>query len=152
MVRDAVRVVVRVGEFRTRGGWAFMPNASPHLCGKAGCQVLVAHGSSRCPAHAEEARQARRQYEQERGSAASRGYGSRWRRYTAAYKRAHPLCAHCLAAKRVTPTQCVDHIVAAEGPHDPLFWLHSNHQALCNSCHSIKTATKDGGIPRGRGT
>lgn len=40
----------------------------------------------------------------------------------------------------------VDHIVAVNGPADPLFWDRKNHQGLCESCHSYKTATQDGGF------
>ena len=37
----------------------------------------------------------------------------------------------------------VDHIQAVYGPSDPLFWRHSNHQALIHDHHSHKTATLD---------
>jgi 5-methylcytosine-specific restriction endonuclease McrA len=28
------------------------------------------------------------------------------------------------------------------GPDDPLFWMPSNHQPICNSCHRFKTASE----------
>jgi 5-methylcytosine-specific restriction protein A len=50
----------------------------------------------------------------------------------------------CEAQGRVTASEHVDHIKPVSGPGDPLFWEPTNHQALCQSCHSIKTAREDG--------
>mgnify|MGYP003651026733 CR=1 FL=1 len=78
-----------------------------------------------------------------RGSAASRGYGSRWRRLRRMILNRHPLCVHCDGSVAATE---VDHIVprAAGGNDAP-----ENLQGLCKSCHSRKTATEDGGFGRG---
>jgi 5-methylcytosine-specific restriction enzyme A len=76
-----------------------------------------------------------------RGSAASRGYGSRWRRLRRMILNQQPLCVRCGA-----PATDVDHIVPrAAGGDDSA----SNLQGLCKSCHSRKTATQDGGFGRG---
>lgn len=83
-----------------------------------------------------------------RASAARRGYGYRWRKYTQAYKRKHPLCRECLAEGLLTPAVHVDHIQAVSGPEDRLFWLSSNHQPLCHSHHSRKTVREDRGFGR----
>jgi 5-methylcytosine-specific restriction enzyme A len=45
-----------------------------------------------------------------RGSAAERGYDSRWNKYSDAYKRSHPLCALCEAEGRTTAVDIVHHI------------------------------------------
>lgn len=76
-----------------------------------------------------------------RGSAASRGYGSRWRRLRRMILNQQPLCVRCGA-----PATDVDHIVPrAAGGDDSA----SNLQGLCKSCHSRKTSTQDGGFGRG---
>ena len=85
----------------------------------------------------------RKSYERWRGSSASRGYDAQWRKYRKAFLEAHPLCAACALQATLTPAEHVDHIVPVTGPADPLFWDESNHQGLCASCHSRKTATEN---------
>ena len=92
-----------------------------------------------------ESRQAERsrvaaRHDKHRGSAASRGYGSRWRRLRRMILNRQPLCPCGMAATDV------DHIKPrnAGGDDSP-----SNLQGLCKSCHSRKTATEDGGFGRG---
>lgn len=97
-----------------------------------------------CVAHQAQQRKAD---DARRGSAASRGYNSRWRRYREVYLKRHPLCVHCLAANRVTEANVVDHITPHKGS-SALFWQPSNHQPLCTSCHNAKTAREDGGFGR----
>ncbi|MDQ3275180.1 MAG: HNH endonuclease, partial [Actinomycetota bacterium] len=85
-----------------------------------------------------------------RGSAASRGYGPKWRRARAEFLRAHPLCRLCRQARRTTGATVVDHIIPHRG--DPkLFWSRSNWQALCKDCHDgAKSASeRSGGVLRG---
>ncbi|QHI99350.1 HNH endonuclease [Xylophilus rhododendri] len=121
-----------------------MPVAAPRPCTYPGCGRLVRDGSSRCESHR---RFEQRQFDQQRGSAASRGYDSAWQRAREGFLRAHPLCASCEKADLVTPATVVDHIV----PHrndKVLFWTRSNWQPLCKKCHDIKTATEDGGFGR----
>jgi 5-methylcytosine-specific restriction protein A len=38
----------------------------------------------------------------------------------------------------------LDHIIPHKGDKDA-FWVRSNWQGLCRSCHSRKTAAEDGG-------
>lgn len=78
-------------------------------------------------------------YDKERGTAASRGYNYRWSKYSEQYRKDHPLCVMCEAKGKVVLTECVDHIIAVNGPDDPLFWEPTNHQGLCNTCHNIKS-------------
>lgn len=83
--------------------------------------------------------------EKQKSSSSSKGYNYRWQRYRAGYLRRHPLCAACFSRKRYTPATEVDHIVPHKGDFE-LFWDPNNHQGLCKSCHSKKTASEDGGF------
>jgi len=56
------------------------------------------------------------------------------------------LCAMCEAKGRLSKAECVDHINPVSGPDDPEFYNPKNHQSLCNSCHSEKTAKEDGAL------
>lgn len=78
-------------------------------------------------------------YDNERGTAASRGYDSRWQRYSKQYRLNNPLCVMCEKEGRLTLADCVDHITPVNGPNDPLFYEVSNHQSLCNKCHNVKS-------------
>lgn len=86
--------------------------------------------------------------EDQRPSAAARGYGWRWQRTANGFLRKHPLCVHCRAKGRTTIARCVDHIEPVSGAHDPKFWVRENWQPLCISCHSRKTMTEDRGHGR----
>jgi len=120
-----------------------MPSAAPRPCTYPGCGVL------RCDKHRDHARRAA---DARRESAHARGYTNRWQQYRASYLRAHPMCVRCLARKLLVPATDVDHVTPVSGPDDPRFWESMNHQGLCHSCHSEKTATEDGGFGRaGRG-
>jgi len=88
-------------------------------------------------------------YDRQRGSAAKRGYGYRWQQYSKARLRRHPLCVGYplgMHGERVVMATQTDHIIAVRGPGDPLFWATDNHQSLCDTCHSSKTAIEDGGF------
>ena len=71
--------------------------------------------------------------------------GYKWRVYSKRFRTEHPLCLHCDRRGIATPSAVVDHIVPHRGDVR-LFWQASNHQALCKSCHDVKTATEDGGF------
>jgi len=73
------------------------------------------------------------------------GYTYKWSKYSKQYRRENPECVGC-----GQPADCVDHITPVTGPDDPLFWDDSNHQSLCTSCHSKKTATESNGLDIGR--
>lgn len=93
-------------------------------------------GETYCPEHKKE-RTAR--YEAGRGTAAERGYGGRWLKHRRRFLKEHPYCVCGNPASEVDHTRPVP-------PTDPLFWDPANHQALCRSCHSRKTAKQDGGF------
>ncbi len=81
----------------------------------------------------------------QRENSNKRGYGWRWQKYRIGFLKKNPLCVHCKENDVITTATDVDHKIPAK-PSEPLFWDKSNHQGLCHSCHSIKTATEDGGF------
>ena len=131
-----------------------MPQSPARPCRHPGCRAITRSGL--CPDHAEVAN--RRMAERwsvadsRRGTASARGYGARWQRYRVAFLSQYPWCGNtptdsrqlaygCMSKGIVTAASVVDHIVpAAERPD--LFWLPSNHQALCKACHDTKTRTE----------
>lgn len=111
-----------------------MPQRAPSACRRPGCAGLVRNGvCSRCgPLR----RQVQAAHDEQRGTAAQRGYGGRWQRLRRAYLRRHPLCVHCLQAGRTEPAVDVHHIVPRRnGGSD----ADDNLLALCHSCHSRVT-------------
>lgn len=125
-----------------------MPVAPRRPCAKPGCGILG--NSTYCETHTKakeaEVRVERIKYDAERGTSASRGYTYRWSKVSKQYRVNHPLCVMCEAKGKLTPSQCVDHIVAVEDKDDLNFWNEDNWQALCNECHSRKTAKEDGAL------
>lgn len=121
-------------------------------CAMRACNRLT-RNPRYCDEHAvvaaQQAAEATRRADQLRGSSASRGYDGRWRKARAGFLAKHPLCVHCEQVGRVTEARHVDHIVPHKGDK-VLFWERANWQPLCASCHSIKTATEDGGFGSGR--
>ena len=116
-----------------------MPTMPPHRC--TSCGALV---TGRCPV-------CRQQRESRRPTAADRGYLSpRWRRLRALKLHRDPLCSVCAKENRITAATEVDHLQRHNGPNDPLFWLWSNLDSKCKSCHSKKTATVDSSFARAR--
>ena len=83
-----------------------------------------------------------KEYDRRRGSAASRGYGYRWRKERAAYLAVHPLCVACERQGLTTEASVVDHITPHKGD-EALFWNRDNWQAMCKKCHDRKTLGRD---------
>ncbi len=115
-----------------------MPYKPLKFCRKTGCRELVTSGY--CDKHTPA-----RVYDRHRGSAAERGYDSRWRKARDAYLAKHPLCAECERAGQLTQATVVDHIIPHKGDYS-LFWDSSNWQPLCKRCHDAKTNRQDGGF------
>jgi 5-methylcytosine-specific restriction protein A len=100
------------------------------VCSTPTCPELVPTG--RCT-------ECTRKAEQQRGSAAARGYDPRWARRRAAYLVRHPFC--CIDGAVAT---VADHYplsrreLVAQGVRDP----DADHRLrpLCASCHSKQTA------------
>ena len=102
-----------------------MPWPAPKQCAKPGCPGLTQERF--CAKHK---RAESRRYDQERGSAAKRGYGRRWRKLAAMILERDPYCkAECC---HEGSTDC-DHIIPRRegGTNDP-----DNLQGLCHDCHS----------------
>lgn len=75
----------------------------------------------------------------------SKPYNSRWQKARKVFLLDYPCCAEHLKQKEYVPATHVDHIVPHCGNNE-LFWNRNNWQSLCHSCHSKKTASKDGGF------
>jgi len=82
----------------------------------------------------------RQQYDQQRGTAAERGYNYRWNKYRIPYLKRHPLCVNFEECHN--PATVVDHIKPVNQGGD--FWDPENHQPMCKPCHDRKTAKEDG--------
>lgn len=136
-----------------------MPTARPKPCRHPGCKQLV-----KDEAYCAEHKKVQRQIEdRDRATAAQRGYDSRWRKASKTFLSRHPLCQACEVKGKVTAAAATDHKVPhrlfdalesgdeawiAQAQH--LFWDTSNWQAICPSCHSVKTNREDGGFGRAR--
>lgn len=87
------------------------------------------------PAGARSKVQVRREQDERRGSAASRGYDGRWAKASASFRRRCPLCEYCALNGRVEPATLTDHLY----PHrvyDGVFWVTDWWVASCAACHS----------------
>ena len=82
-------------------------------------------------------------WRKDKGSSSERGYTWAWTKARNAYLRDHPLCVMCIAAKRVTAANVVDHIIPHQGNQE-LFWDESNWQALCKLHHDTDKAEQEG--------
>jgi len=103
-----------------------MPIAPTRPCRKPGCRGLIHDG--RCSVCDSGGR------EDNRASAATRGYDSRWARFARTYKRLHPLCIVCELEGRTTLTDVPHHLepVASGGE------LYPGDEGLlpvCYACH-----------------
>lgn len=76
-----------------------------------------------------------------RPSARARGYDGKWQQARASFLKSHPTCACGV------PATVVDHVKPHKGDMK-LFWDKTNWQQQCPSCHSRKTAERDGGFGR----
>ncbi|MHB1652355.1 MAG: HNH endonuclease [Desulfitobacteriaceae bacterium] len=115
-----------------------MPFKPKRPCSYPGCPRLTE--GRFCEMHQQESE---KKYNLKRGSAASRGYDSRWRMVRERHLREHPLCVLCEQEGKLTPATVVDHIKPHKGNKE-LFWDESNWQSLCKACHDSKTAQHDG--------
>ncbi|WP_441635126.1 HNH endonuclease signature motif containing protein [Cupriavidus sp. YAF13] len=119
-----------------------MPARAASICRHAGCGRRI-ELPGYCAAHQADARQwdntARAKARQSKRALPTNS--TAWRRIREGVLRRDPLCAECKKRHRVTAATVVDHIDGDSTNDDP-----SNHQGLCASCHSAKTARQDGGF------
>lgn len=121
-----------------------MGRIAPRACRSPACSRTTSHVSGFCPDCLSKRRAAD---DQRRGSAAERGYGTRWQKARATYLASHPLCKQCGERGLIVRATVVDHIIPHKGDQK-LFWDARNWQPLCKPCHDKKTATEDGGFGR----
>jgi len=119
-------------------GESLMPTKPKRPCSHSSCPELTE--GQYCDKHQ---KLVTREYDRMRGSAASRGYDSRWRKARKRYLTENPLCMECERDGKLTAANVVDHIEAHKG-NMTLFWDESNWQSLCKTCHDSKTAREDG--------
>jgi 5-methylcytosine-specific restriction protein A len=106
-------------------------------CRKSGCATLVQSGY--CIEHAASQRKV---YDQQRGTAAARGYDGDWEKVRiAALERDKYLCLHCLAKGIATPAKDVDHIRSISQAPELRLDI-DNLQSLCRTCHAKKTTSE----------
>jgi 5-methylcytosine-specific restriction enzyme A len=111
-----------------------VPRRPLHPCNHPGCPALT-HARF-CEPHE---RKRNSEYDAQRGSASSRGYGVDWQ---AKRERIFARDRNCRACgKPGTKRDNVDHVVPKRrgGTDDD-----QNLQRLCHGCHSTKTAAEDG--------
>lgn len=113
---------------------------SRRTCAASGCSALALLNRTRCAAHAGK----ERDRERERSKGKSIYLDARYRKARAVFMAEHPLCVTCGAL-----ATDLDHVVPHKGD-TRLFWDEGNWQALCASCHSVKTAAEDGGFGNAR--
>jgi 5-methylcytosine-specific restriction protein A len=125
-----------------------MPSAPPIACPCGGRRVK-GHPCDRC---GKKGGPTRDDYDDRRGSAASRGYGWKWRNENGtgaadAYLQANPLCAECQWHGQVVGAVLVDHKRPHKG-NQTLFWDTDNWQSLCKRCHDCKTYREQRAMPK----
>ncbi|TFJ92147.1 HNH endonuclease signature motif containing protein [Lentibacillus salicampi] len=111
-----------------------MPHKPRRPCAEPGCTVLT--DESYCNEHQ---KNYHKDHDRYRKTSHKRGYDWNWRKYRLSFLVRNPLCKYCGDRGMTVPATEVDHIVPHRGDRQ-LFWDASNHQGLCKSCHSIKTA------------
>lgn len=85
-----------------------------------------------------------------RGSARERGYTTIWDKLSKRMKRERPLCEWCLRLDKYVATEIIDHIIPVHIAPE-LRLTEKNLQALCRTCHGIKTRRDNreyGGVGR----
>jgi len=113
-----------------------MPNRAARPCRYGRCPYITTHESGLCEQHRHIAYQ---QNDAQRGTAAERGYGARWKTLRDWFLRENPYCVMCAAIGKQEQATEVDHIVPHKGDDD-LMWDVANLEALCSWHHKSKTA------------
>lgn len=109
-------------------------------CGYNGCTALKRGNGycDRCESKRHEVKDA------SRPDPVARGYDKTWQRLRTEHLRRQPACVECLETEHLH----VDHIIAFDGPNDPLRLDPRNLQTLCRRHHARKTIKHDGAFGR----
>ena len=113
------------------------------VCSAMSCMRLAVTGGTRCANHAAEHAQARAEYLKKahksynaRRPASDKFYWTNtWKRKSATFREAHPVCCECDSIGLVVPSELVDHIIPYRERPD-LALVDSNLRALCWPCHN----------------
>ena len=105
-----------------------MPRKPKKPCAYPDCPNLT--DTRYCPQHHKLMNRHYNKYQ--RGSGSNQRYSTAWRRISAAYRKANPLCELCETKGQLVPATFVHHKVAVkDGGSDD----ESNLQSLCRACH-----------------
>ncbi len=113
-----------------------MPWKPNKPCAIHGCPVLAPAGHAYC---AEHEAQRQKRVDENRTSQSRKNYGYKWQNYSKRYLKLNEYCIKC-----PNKSEVVDHIIPVESGGS--MWDPLNHQPMCKSCHSRKTASEDGGF------
>jgi len=105
-----------------------MPSKPKKLCAYPGCPELTTERY--CQKHR---RADQKRYDNQRGTAAQRGYDETWREVRKRLLCERPLCEECLKAGIVRPAITVHHIVPLSEGGARLDY--DNLMPLCRECH-----------------
>ena len=75
-------------------------------------------------------------------SAASRGYGHKWRKAREEHLAANTFCVRCECQGRIRAATVVNHSVPHRGDQR-LFWDRSKWESLCKPCHDGPTQAEE---------
>lgn len=78
-------------------------------------------------------------HELRRENSHQRGYTRNWAKRRKIYLTSNPLCVLCQKEGYTVPATVVDHVIPHRGNIE-LFNNEENWQALCKTCHDLKTA------------
>ena len=119
---------------RLLAGEAYHRGVPVKFCHWGGCRAkLPLHGPNWCEDHMPPQRKAERYRTKEAEERNALYETARWRRLSAMIRAMRPVCEECNDAL----SEDVHHVVAVADGGD--FWEMDNLQALCKSCHAIKT-------------
>ena len=105
-----------------------MPPKPKRPCSKPGCKKLTTERY--CDEHR---KQERRRYDQQRGSAASRGYDRTWQKIREQVLDGEPLCRRCQAEGKTRPAEMIHHI-DRDSRNNRL----SNLEPICRMHHELE--------------
>ena len=114
-----------------------MTTAPMRPCPVGNCPKLLKRGERRCDEHDKADRKA---YDHERGSAASRGYGSHHRAWRNVILARYPVCKIGVKCGGTKPSTIADHIIPLEAGGT---FADDNGQGCCQPCHDWKRAVLD---------